>query len=377
MTIGKAAKAPDIPLLRPLLPNLEQLAPYLRQIDESRVYSNFGPLMRLLEERLAIHVGAAPGRLAVVANGTTALSAALLGVGAMPGKKCLVPSWTFVASAAAVCAANLVPHFIDVSRETWMPDPDELRRRSDLAEVGAVMIVAPFGMPFNTASWDAFWDETGIPVVIDAAACFDTAASIPASRPGRSAIMISLHATKVLGTGEGGLVVSTDEAIVRRVRQICNFGIWGTPEDQILGYNGKLSEYHAAVGLAALDAWPERRVALAGRTQRYVQELGRLPQVTTLPRYGDGWVSAYCTVRVNEDAGAVGARLLAMGVENRRWWRDGVHLFAAYRDFSRDDLAVTTELATSVLSLPFSHDITDAQIVRVVDCLERALDPEK
>jgi dTDP-4-amino-4,6-dideoxygalactose transaminase len=327
----------------------------------------------LLEERLALHFGVAPDGLAAVSNGTTALSAALLAVRAKPGTKCLVPSWTFVASAAAVCAANLVPHFVDVSRETWIPDPAALRRRVDLAEVGAVMIVAPFGTPFDTATWDAFWEETGIPVVIDGAACFDTVPSVPASRPGRSPIMISLHATKVLGTGEGGLVVSTDDAIVRRVRQVCNFGISGTPEDQILGYNGKLSEYHAAVGLAALEGWPERRAALMGRTQRYVHELRRLPQIQTLPRYADGWVSVYGTVRIPEDAGTVGARLSAMGIENRRWWRDGVHRFAAYRDFPRDDLSVTTELATSVLSLPFSHDISDAQIARVIDCLESAL----
>lgn len=366
-------KTPKIPLLRPLLPNAEQLAPYLHRIDESRIYSNFGPLVRELEERIARQFGIEPERLAVVANGTTALSAALLGVSARPGSKCLVPSWTFVASAAAVCAANLVPHFIDVSRETWIPEPEALRRRSDLDEVGAVMIVAPFGSPFDTASWDAFWEDTGIPVIIDAAACFDTIHSIPASRPGRSPIMVSLHATKVLGTGEGGLVVSTDDAVVRRVRQVCNFGIWGTPQDQILGYNGKLSEYHAAVGLAALDAWPERRQALVGRTQRYLQALHRLRGIGTLPRYGEGWVSAYCTVIVPEDAAAVGDRLMRSGVENRRWWQDGVHRFAAYQGFSKDDLTTTEQLATNVLSLPFSHDITNDQIDRVADSLEAAL----
>jgi dTDP-4-amino-4,6-dideoxygalactose transaminase len=217
-----------------------------------------------------------------------------------------------------------------------------------------------------------FWEETGIPVIIDGAACFDTIHSIPASRPGRSPIMVSLHATKVLGTGEGGLVVSTDDAVVRRVRQVCNFGIWGAAHEQILGYNGKLSEYHAAVGLAALDAWPERREALEGRTQRYLRALQRLPGIEMLPRYGEGWVSAYCTVIVPE-AGAVGDRLTQSGIENRRWWQDGVHRFAAYRGFSKDDLVTTEKLATSVLSLPFSHDITDEEIDRVVDSLEAAL----
>lgn len=365
--------ASSVPLMRPLLPTLDELSPYLERIDASRWYTNFGPLVQLLEERLARHFRVGPQNLVVVANGTTALSAALLAVGAKPGSKCLLPSWTFVATAAAAWAANLVPHFVDVTPETWMPDPVALRRRKDLGDVGAAIIVAPFGTPFETAAWDAFWEETGIPVIIDGAACFDTIATIAASRPGRVPTIVSLHATKVLGVGEGGLVVSTDEAIVHRIRQVCNFGIWGSPQEQILGYNGKLSEYHAAVGLAGLDSWPARRQALLARTNRYKTELSPLKGVTNLPEYGAGWVSAYCTVCVPRDAGAVSRHLEEAGIENRRWWQDGVHSLAAYRGFTSDDLTITAELAARALSLPFSHDLTDAQITRVVDCLRNAI----
>lgn len=363
-----------IPLLRPQLPALEQLAPYLRQIDANRWYSNFGPLLGLLEERLAAHFGVERTGLALVANGTTALSAALSAASERAGRICLTPSWTFVASAAAACAANLQPHFIDVSPRTWMPDPGALRQRKDLDEVAAVMVVSPFGMPLDVGAWDAFTANTGIPVIIDGAASFDTVASIEAARPGRSPTMISLHATKVMGVGEGGLVVATDEAAVHRVRQVCNFGIWGSPQGQVVGYNGKLSEYHAAVGLAALDGWAERRAALADRTQRYIAELARIPAVETLPRYGAGWVSAYCTVSVPGNAQTVVERMRDLGVETRRWWRDGVHAQPAYRGFGSDDLAVTQGIAAGALSLPFSHDIRDEEIVRVVDALTRALD---
>lgn len=366
--------APErIPLLRPLLPTMEELAPYLRRIDEARYYTNFGPLVHEFESRLAEHFAVRSNNLVVTVNGTTALSAALLALGARAGSKCLVPSWTFVASAAAICAANLIPHFVDVLPDTWMPDPAALARRSDLADVGAVMIVAPFGTPFDAGHWDAFWADTGIPVIIDAAACFDTVACIPASRPGRSPVIVSLHATKVFGVGEGGLVMSTDDAVVHRLRQVCNFGIWGSPEDQILGYNGKLSEYHAAVGLAALDGWTARRALLVDRTSRYCAELARILDVRTLPLYGEGWISAYCTVALSRNADRVGESLRDLGVENRRWWQDGVHRLAAYRGFGRDDLKVTAQLAARALSLPFSHDISNAQIRYVTDCLERVL----
>ena len=175
--------------------------------------------------------------------------------------------------------------------------------------------------------------ETGVPVIIDGAACFDSMASVPAARPGRSPTMISLHATKALGVGEGGFLVSTDDAVAHRARHVANFGIGDSPEEQTLGYNGKMSEYHAAVGLAALDGWPERRTALVSRTERYVAELTRVPKVRTVPSFGKAWVSAYCTVRVPGNASIVVDRLRVLGVESRRWWQDGVHAQLAYRNF--------------------------------------------
>ena len=363
----------EIPLMRPLLPTLDATAKYFREIDERRWYSNFGALETRLEKTLAGHFGIPEQNAALVANGTTALSAALLAAGAKPGTRCLLPSWTFVASAAAVRAANLVPHFIDVAPDTWELDPNHLAKRAGLDGIGAVMVVSPFGSPVDTRAWDNFSSETGIPVIIDAAASFDTVASIAESFPGRSPVMISLHATKAFGIGEGGLVLSTAADIIQRVRRVCNFGIWQGPESEILGYNGKLSEYHAAVGLAALDEWPQRRAALQSRTQRYVVELDRLPGVTMLPRYGDGWVSTYCTVRLPANARDVAARMTSMRIETRRWWQKGVSAQAAYRDVPHDDLPVTKELAEHVLSLPFYHDMSDEQIVRVIDCLAEAL----
>ena len=361
-----------IALMRPLLPPAAEIAPYLEEIDARRWYSNFGPLVTRLEARLADHFGLHPASAVIAANGTTALSASLSAL-ARPGSKCLLPSWTFVASASAVCAANMTPHFVDIAPDTWQPDPEALRRRTDLADVGAVMVVSPFGSPVDTAAWDAFWAETGIPVIIDAAASFDTVATIAAAKPGRAPVMISLHATKAFGIGEGGLVLSTSETLIHRLRQVCNFGIWGSPEGQIIGYNGKVSEYHGAVGLAALDRWPERRAALLDRTVRYLRELERLPSVRLLPRFGAGWVSTYCTVHVPGSIHEIVDRMAYMGVETRRWWIDGVHAQAAYRRFPHDELPVTAEVTGHALSLPFFHDMTDAQIVRVVDCLEDAL----
>jgi dTDP-4-amino-4,6-dideoxygalactose transaminase len=357
-----------IPVMRPHLPAADELLPYLRRIDEARYYTNHGTLLRDLESRLAAFYGVAASQIAVVANGTVALSAALLAVGARPGSKCLLPSWTFVGSAAAAWAANLRPHFVDVDEATWMLDPLALGRRPDLSDVGAVMVVSAFGSPVDTLAWDAFTADTGVPVVIDCAASFDTVRTVPSARPGTSPIMVSLHATKAFGVGEGGLVLSTDDDTIQRFNQICNFGVWQKP-GQILGYNGKESEYHCAVGLAMLDRWEERRRQLDRLTQHYHAALSGIERLSLLPRYGKGWVSCYCNVKTTDSATRLIDRLTTAGISTRRWWQSGVHVQEAYRDFPRDPLPVTEYLAERVVGVPFFHDMTDAQFHSVIEAV--------
>jgi dTDP-4-amino-4,6-dideoxygalactose transaminase len=301
------------------------------------------------------------------------LSAALLALGAKPGTRCLLPSWTFVASAAAVWAAHLRPHFVDVSPDTWMLDPLVLRQRDDLADVGAVMVVSAFGAPIDMSSWDAFTAATGVPVIVDAAASFDAVSSVPISQPTSTPAMISFHATKAFGIGEGALVISRDEHFASRVREFCNFGFCQGLESERLGYNGKLSEYHAAVGLCALDVWAERRAALMELTRAYSDDLNAIEAVGLLPGFGAGWVSCYCNVRLDGDAQRIADGLHADGIETRRWWRRGVHRQPAYAAEFRDALPVTEQLAEQVLALPFFHDLSLDQRDRVVRSLSNSL----
>src|SRR5947207_10784452 len=199
-----------IPIMRPKLPCAERLAPYLQQIDESRLYSNFGPLAVGLEQRLAAHFGIAGAAVTTVANATLGLTLALTAQGARPGTLCAIPAWTFIASAHAAMMAGLVPYFIDVDVASWALDADRIGDALAGAPgpVGAVMPVAPFGARIDIAAWDRFRAHSGIPVVIDAAAGFDTLV------PGEVPAVVSLHATKVIGTGEGGFVISKDATLI-------------------------------------------------------------------------------------------------------------------------------------------------------------------
>src|ERR1700730_4022064 len=103
-----------IPVMRPKLPVTESIAPYLRQIDASRIYSNFGPLARALERRLAEFFGLPLGSAVSIANPTLGIPLPLSAQHPKPGSLCAIPAWTFAATAHAATLAGLIPYFVDV-----------------------------------------------------------------------------------------------------------------------------------------------------------------------------------------------------------------------------------------------------------------------
>jgi dTDP-4-amino-4,6-dideoxygalactose transaminase len=354
----------QIPVARPLGPDMHAVSPYLRHIDNNRYYSNFGPLCRQFEERLAAIYGLAPANLTTTANCTLGLAAALLAL-AKRGGRCMLPSWTFCASAHAVRLAGLQPFFLDVERDGWQMTPRLVE--DAIAKFGvpaAVMPVAPFGAWIDTSEWDRFSARTGIPVVIDAASAFVTI------EPGASACVVSLHATKVLGVGEGGFIASTDPDIVQRIRQVSNFGFYGARVAERDGMNAKISEYNAAVGLAALDTWPTVREQWCSVLDAYRSRLRRFRNIVRLP-FSPNAVSSTLVPEFSVPIDQLADFLTENGIGCRRWWGRGCHREPIFLDCERTGLPSTELIADSCLGIPLYVDMTIDEIEIVVDTLER------
>jgi dTDP-4-amino-4,6-dideoxygalactose transaminase len=365
------ARFMGISLLRPSLPSASALMPYLTRIDERRFYSNFGPLTQELESRIGQRLGLSARSVTTAANATVGLTAALLAQNPARNSLCLMPAWTFVATPLAALAAGLRPYFLDVDPDHWALSPEacEAMLDTEMGPVGAVVPVAPFGRPVDAAAWDLFRARTGVAVVIDAAAAFD------ATLAGDVPHVVSLHATKALGCGEGGYVACRDVDLAQRTRAWLGFGFHGSRDAAVPGFNGKMSEYHAAVALAALDAWPETRAALMDRSRRYLDAFAGSNLVRPQPGFGATWVAATCVVELPDGATErVEARLQVAGTDTRRWWGDGAHRHTATASMSRGLLPVTERLARSTLGLPFYADIPTAEIARVADQVLTALE---
>ena len=265
--------------------------------------------------------------------------------------------------------AGLVPYFVDVDPETWALDANKLFY--EIARAPAPVArhaVMPFGSPLDIAAWETFRSRTGLAVVIDAAAAFDSLV------PGVVPSVVSLHATKVLGTGEGGFVISTD-SIRDAVRMRSNFGFAGTRLAQAGAFNAKLSEYHAAVGHAALDEWDQTRIEWSDAANAYRHALRRSNRVSLQQGFGETWITSTCVLGFDHFAAdRIEQSLAHRDIETRRWWGTGAHDHPATALFPRALVSTTDTLARSTLAVPFYRDIGVAEINRVAEVVLAAVD---
>jgi dTDP-4-amino-4,6-dideoxygalactose transaminase len=231
------------------------------------------------------------------------------------------------------------------------------------------MPVMPFGMPLDIAKWDAFRSRTGIAVVIDAAAAFDGLV------PGAVPSVVSLHATKVLGIGEGGFVISTDTSLTRAVRIRANFGFQGSRQAQAAAFNAKLSEYHAAVGHAALDEWAQAREEWNDAAGAYRRALSGSNRVSLQRDFGTAWVGSTCLLGFDRPiADRIEEALARCDIDTRRWWSAGAHTHPATASYLRTPVPVTDVLARSTLAVPIHRNIGAAEISRVADVVLAAVE---
>jgi dTDP-4-amino-4,6-dideoxygalactose transaminase len=353
---------PSIPVMRPTLPKAEQLLPWLRKIDENHWYSNFGPLESALRDRMGAKAGLDGACVGLFSNGTTALSLALRAL-APNGGVCLAPSWTHVGTATAITAAGLSPYFVDCDELTWAIAPNAVGDLATALGACAVLPVVPFGSPFDYAAWDRFASDRGIVVVVDAAAGFDQVVAHGQEIAWRQTpVMLSLHATKALGIGEGGALLSADASLIRTAQQLSNFGIWGKQENAEAFANAKLSEYAAAVGLAALAAWDERRVRLAELAARLFATLSPLG-IRFAPGFAGKFVASTCMISVpGRSAAYIESHLAAREIETRRWWRNGVHRLPAFLNYPRTDLSTTEQLSAEFAGIPFFPGLENSEL---------------
>jgi len=366
-----------LPAYRAALPRAEALLPYLRRIDANRWYTNRGELVSALEARLGDMLGLDGANVITAASGTAAIEGAIFasaGRARPPRPLALLPAYTFVATASAAERCGYTPYLLDVEPDTWTLAADRLLGHPALERAGIIIPVAPYGRAVAQAGWIAFQEQTNIPVVIDAAAGFEALLADPVRCTGSIPVALSFQATKAFSSGEGGAVVWSDFAGLERVARSLNFGMLYTRESTASGSNGKMSEYHAAVGLASLDTWDETCRANRAVTQSY-RVAARTHGLSARLFVAPDVASNYALLDAGSPSMAddVIAALRAERIEDRLWYGRGLHREPHLRHAERDPLPETDRIAPSIVGLPIASDIADTDIERTITTAARAL----
>lgn len=378
---GNTKLNPDpapIPVLRPRLPSAEAILPYLKRIDQERVYSNWGPLVQELSERLCTTFSLPPGCVITANSGTSALMGAILAVAGYASTQrrlALVPDFTFAATALAVQLCGYEVVVVPCSRQSWSFSPEQILDYGSevLRDVGLIVPVAPFGRPVSQAAWKAFQRRTGIPVVIDGAACFE--ALMDGDMAGDIPVALSFHATKSFGVGEGGCVVTAAPENGERVFRALNFGFFGNRDAALISLNGKMSEYAAAVGLAELDGWQEKRNAYLGVFQRYrsaMGDLGRGRRLWGPPEISSSYILLECAS--SAEAQALTQTLARESIDTRLWYGAGINQQSHFKHARRlADPPDGVVDAGALVGLPVAPDLTREDVDRVCAAVRRQL----
>lgn len=357
-----------IPFRTPSLPTFSHIMPYLKAIDDNGWYSNYGPLYQQFIERLAKQFRADPTEIICLSNATAALSLTLKALSLQTGTLCMVPSFTFSATPTAAVSAGLIPWFIDIDPCTWSLSPEAVKSQLILATlpVSAVIVVSPYGAPIDIAAWENFQHETNIPVIVDAAWCFDT------TTPSIIPQIISLHATKSFGIGEGGMVICKQSEWIEKIHSLSNFGLNAERESVYVGDNRKLSEYAAAIGLAALDLWPSLRSKSCDVARAYYTRLRQHPDIH-LPDFLNGTIAlgTFPIALTKPVAEALSDSLRAQHIHTRApWWGKPCHVQKAFRRYPCAALTHTESISKKMLNLPFSAELSTVHIDRVAACIK-------
>lgn len=332
-----------------------------------------GPRVAELERAWADRVGAA--HAVAVANGTLALHLALHAAGVGPGDEVIVPSLSFIATANAVWHCGATPVFADIDPVTYNLDP-AAAEAAITSRTRAIMPVHQIGLAADVAAFIALCDRHGLALVEDAAPAVGAeVGGRPVGSFGTIACF-SLHARKVITTGEGGIVTTDDAALAEHLRRLRHHGMdlsdtaRHNATDVVFeqyverAWNARLSDIQAAVGicqLGALDGILERRRVLASRYSAAIDGIAHLEAPTEPEGYRHSWQSY--AVRLSPEAPLdrveLMRRLLGDGIATRRGVT-AIHHEAPYAGLA-ESLPHTDAAARDVLLLPLYPDLEDAQ----------------
>jgi perosamine synthetase len=347
-----------IPISIPLLGDEEKQA-VLEVLDSGQLVQ--GARVAAFEEAFASFCGVRHG--VATSSGTSALQAAVLAQGIGPGDEVITSPFTFIASANAVLFAGAKPVFVDIDERTYNLDAN-LTEAAITPRTRAILPIHLFGHPCDMAAIMDIAARHGLAVIEDA--CQAHGATVNARKVGSFGVgCFSFYATKNCTTAEGGLITTDDDELADRARLIRNHGQRQRYYHEAIGYNFRMTELQAAIGLVQLGKL-ERFTAARRANAEYLSQ--RLEGVI-VPHEAPGCRHVYhqYTIRVPHGRDELAAHLRERSIATGVYYPLPVHKQVAYQRLGyTDHLPVAEKVCREVLSLPVHPALTHEDLDNIV-----------
>jgi dTDP-4-amino-4,6-dideoxygalactose transaminase len=353
-------------------PELQRFLDYSKIFFDQKRYTNDGPLVRQLEQRLAIFhdVDFCIG----FANGFWAIVASIHSMKLSGRNEVIIPSLTYRRLADVVSWAGLVPNFCEVDYVSLAISPESVR---GLINERTALILAPHPI-VNTCDVVALEEvsrDAEIPLLFDSVeSVYETVGGKKTGSFG-GAECFSMHASKLINSFEGGYVTTNNEDLANSLKRIRGFGFWGVDNIERLGFNGKLNEIHAAMALASLDDLEDQINRNKSRYLLYRSGLNKIEGIRLL-EFDESEKTSYKNIVIELLEAWPLSRGLTLdilqkeGAIARPYYSPPLHHKEYLYPVIKNLLPVTDNLADKFLLLPCGHFVCDEEIVALLDLLK-------
>ena len=367
-----------IPLARPVIGDRER--ELVDEVLRSRQLS-LGPTVTRFEQMWADRIGT---RHAVAcSSGTAGLHCCLHALGVGPGDEVITSSFSFVASANVILYTGATPVFAEVDPLTFNMDPAAVEA-AITPRTKAILIVDIFGYPADVPALVDIANRHGLGIVEDACQSIDGDLNGRKLGSFGHPAVFGFYANKQLTTAEGGVVLTDDDELYTLLKSLTNQGrsddgAWLVHSR--LGFNYRLSDVHAAIGIAQLerlDWMQDARARIAGMYQERMEHVDGVTPMYEGPQRRSWFVYAP-RLDADLDRDAIIGRLEAEGVSAKPYL-PCIHLQPYYREahgHGPGELPITEAISASTIALPFFCEMTEEQVERVCAALDRAIQAER
>lgn len=375
-----------IPVNEPLLTGNEKK--YLDECIDTGWISSEGPFVGQFEERMAQAAGRRHG--IAVCNGTVALEAAVAALDLQPGDQVIMPTFTIISCAAAVVRRGCVPVLVDCDPLTWNMDVEKLKEKihneiekKKNVKLKAIMVVHIYGLPVDMDPVLEIAQRYGLKVIEDAAQMHgQTYQGRPCGSFGDLSTF-SFYPNKHVTTGEGGMIVTDDDRLAERCRSLRNLCFQTKKRfvHEELGYNFRMSNLQAALGLAQVERLPEFVDIKRRMGRRYNELLSNVDGLELMPEktvYADNIYWVFGMVLKDEvplDAQEAMRRLGQKGIGTRPffWPMHEQPVFEKMGLFAGERYPVAERIARRGFYLPSGMALNDAQMEEVAEAVSHLL----